>query len=399
MEERAGPSRSPGGAGCRHAPTPAPRHPRPAPPRRRLPARPRPRRRGPPRPATTPRPDPGAPRRQPRSAPRRRADRPARRAATPQPPTTRPLRSALAADRPENRWQRHTMAALFRDAPSLMSAAPRRARHQAGAGAAASATRSTRPSRADLLALLRPQPGLPSPAPKPPGPPPRHSLPTEPVHVLLGVGRAEPRPDRPAAARGGAPPAWSGSSRASPCVGPFVAARASRPACAASTPALSEDDPAWPLLVEQYARLTGRGDRADGVPEPVDAALAALAVAWAAREVATYAEGGTPSTLGTTVRLSARSSEDRDPALGPPSPVRLHLGRRGRASDRPDSAPIGLNVVQHLPTRGAEWLSWPTSHAKPSRARPAWPVSPSGTPDAPPSAWASGWAAPRPRPS
>ena len=59
----------------------------------------------------------------------------------------------------------------------------------------------------------------------------------------------------------------------------------------------------WPLLVEQYARAT-RSDRADGIPEPVDAALAAVAVGWAARDVATYAEGAAPATLGTTVSFS-----------------------------------------------------------------------------------------------
>ena len=181
-------------------------------------------------------------------------------------------------------------------------------------------------------------------------------------------------------------------------VGPFVLPGIT-PCLRCTDARLSEDDPAWTLLVEQYARLIGRGDRADGVPEPVDAALAALAVAWAAREVATYAEGGTPATLGATVRLSARSSEvetrrwDRHPRCG------CTWGAAAAPRTASDSAPLGLNVVQHLPTRGAEWLSWPTSHAKPSRARPDWPVSPWGTPAAPPSAWASGWAAPRPRPS
>ena len=68
---------------------------------------------------------------------------------------------------------------------------------------------------------------------------------------------------------------------------------------------LTDADPSWPLLVEQYARAV-RSDRADGVPEPVDAALASLALAWAARDLATYAEGGTPTTLARTVELGPR---------------------------------------------------------------------------------------------
>jgi bacteriocin biosynthesis cyclodehydratase domain-containing protein len=68
---------------------------------------------------------------------------------------------------------------------------------------------------------------------------------------------------------------------------------------------LTDADPSWPLLVEQYARAV-RVARDDGVPEPVDAALASLAIAWAVRDLATYAEGGTPTTLATTVELGPR---------------------------------------------------------------------------------------------
>lgn len=64
-----------------------------------------------------------------------------------------------------------------------------------------------------------------------------------------------------------------------------------------------EQDPAWPLLVEQYARAT-RADRADGIPEPVDPALAGVAVGWATRELATYVEGGEPASMSTTLTLS-----------------------------------------------------------------------------------------------
>jgi hypothetical protein len=65
---------------------------------------------------------------------------------------------------------------------------------------------------------------------------------------------------------------------------------------------LSEEDPSWALLVEQYARATS-SDRADGIPEPVDAALAAVAVGWAVRDVSAYVEGGRPTTWSATVRL------------------------------------------------------------------------------------------------
>jgi bacteriocin biosynthesis cyclodehydratase domain-containing protein len=67
----------------------------------------------------------------------------------------------------------------------------------------------------------------------------------------------------------------------------------------------TDADASWPLLVEQYVRAV-RTDRADGVPEPVDAALATLAAAWAARDLATYAEGGTPTTLATTIEVGPR---------------------------------------------------------------------------------------------
>jgi bacteriocin biosynthesis cyclodehydratase domain-containing protein len=61
-------------------------------------------------------------------------------------------------------------------------------------------------------------------------------------------------------------------------------------------------DPAWPLLVTQQAAAVSRG-REDTLPEPVDTVLATLACAWAAREVASFAEGRRPATISTTVRL------------------------------------------------------------------------------------------------
>ena len=84
-------------------------------------------------------------------------------------------------------------------------------------------------------------------------------------------------------------------------VGPFVLP--GETACLRCLDAHHTDvDPAWPLLVTQYARAVSR-DREDTVPEPVDPLLARLACAWAARELVSFAEGRRPATLSTTVRL------------------------------------------------------------------------------------------------
>ncbi|QIK67397.1 TOMM precursor leader peptide-binding protein [Nocardioides sp. HDW12B] len=213
------------------------------------------------------------------------------------------LRRALAPDRPENRWQRHTMASLFRDAPALMAArvderGTKRIRVR-GFGHPLDET-----LRTDLLDLLR-RASLTPHGPRPSGPPARHALPTEPVHVLLGVGEPSRSLVDPLL-REAVPHLVVRLSEGAALVGPFVLPGLS-PCLRCLDAHVSEDDPAWTLLVEQYSRAARRGDRADGVPEPVDAVLAALAVAWAAREVATYAEGGTPETLGATVRLSPRT--------------------------------------------------------------------------------------------
>ena len=87
-------------------------------------------------------------------------------------------------------------------------------------------------------------------------------------------------------------------------LGPFVVPGAT--ACLRCLDAHHTDvDPAWPLLVAQYAAATERG-RADALPEPVDSLLATLAAAWAARDMVTYLEGRSPSTASTTLLLDAR---------------------------------------------------------------------------------------------
>jgi bacteriocin biosynthesis cyclodehydratase domain-containing protein len=84
-------------------------------------------------------------------------------------------------------------------------------------------------------------------------------------------------------------------------VGPFVLP--GETACLRCVDAHHTDvDPAWPLLVAQYATAVER-PRQDTVPEPVDPVLAALATAWAARELVSHAEGRRPPTASTTVRL------------------------------------------------------------------------------------------------
>ncbi len=80
-------------------------------------------------------------------------------------------------------------------------------------------------------------------------------------------------------------------------VGPFVLP--GRTACLRCVDAhLAEPDPRRPLVVEQVARATAGGD---GVP--VDPTLEVLALAWAVRDLARYAEGDRPATWSATVDI------------------------------------------------------------------------------------------------
>ena len=121
--------------------------------------------------------------------------------------------------------------------------------------------------------------------------------------VLLGVGE----PDRElvdAWTRTGTPYLVLRLTEGRAVVGPFVVP--GRTACLRCIDAHHTDaDPAWPLLVRQYAAACRR-DRADGAPEPLDPLLARLAVAWAARDLTAFVDGGRPSTWSTTVTLDAR---------------------------------------------------------------------------------------------
>jgi len=83
-------------------------------------------------------------------------------------------------------------------------------------------------------------------------------------------------------------------------VGPFV--EPGRTACLRCLDAhLAEEDPFHAAVTVGHARA---GTRPDGVAEPVDSALAALAVAWAVRDLVTHVEDERPSTWSATVRLS-----------------------------------------------------------------------------------------------
>lgn len=88
-------------------------------------------------------------------------------------------------------------------------------------------------------------------------------------------------------------------------VGPFV--DPGRSACLRCVDAHHTDvDPTWPLLVRQHA-AAGRRRRSEpadaAAPEPVDPLLAVLALAWAARDLASWVEGVPPSLLSSTLTL------------------------------------------------------------------------------------------------
>jgi bacteriocin biosynthesis cyclodehydratase domain-containing protein len=86
-------------------------------------------------------------------------------------------------------------------------------------------------------------------------------------------------------------------------IGPFVVPGST--ACLRCVDAHHTDaDPTWPLLVRQYAEACRR-PRRDGIPEPLDPLLATVAAGWAARDLATYVDGGRPSTWSTTLTLDA----------------------------------------------------------------------------------------------
>jgi len=120
------------------------------------------------------------------------------------------------------------------------------------------------------------------------------------VAALIGVGEPQ-REVLDEWMRLGVPHVLVRLSEGYPTVGPFVVP--GRTACLRCIDAHHTDvDQSWPLLVAQYAVLSGQ-KRADGVPEPVDSLVTTVALAWAARDLTSYAEGRRPSTWSTTIRF------------------------------------------------------------------------------------------------
>jgi bacteriocin biosynthesis cyclodehydratase domain-containing protein len=126
------------------------------------------------------------------------------------------------------------------------------------------------------------------------------------VGALLGIGE----PDRDlldAWTRARTPYVLVRMTEGRATVGPFVVP--GRTACLRCVDAHCADaDPAWPLLVRQYAAASAH-DRADGAPEPVDPLLASVAVSWAARDLASFVDGCRPSTWSATVSFDPQLSE------------------------------------------------------------------------------------------
>jgi bacteriocin biosynthesis cyclodehydratase domain-containing protein len=134
---------------------------------------------------------------------------------------------------------------------------------------------------------------------------PRPRSPRAGTRLAAVVGIGEPHRDLlDDLLRSGTPHVLVRLAEGAASVGPFVVP--GRTACLRCLDAHCTDaDTEWPLLVQQYAAASSRA-RPDGAPEPVDPLLAALALAWAARDVATYVDGGRPSTWSATVTVDPR---------------------------------------------------------------------------------------------
>ncbi len=209
------------------------------------------------------------------------------------------LRAAMPTDQgdPDDVWVRHSLAATARRGVPVTTEGVR-VRVQPYGG------RLSQLIAAELRSVLH-RAALPAPRRLAPGPPPRGRAPRE-LHVVVGVGEPS-RARLDLHVEHGAPHLLLRFVEGRALVGPFVV-----PGTTACLRCLdlhrTESDPAWPLLVEQYSRLT-RQDRPDGVPEPVDAALAYVAMGWVAREVSAYLGGDGPATHSRVLTVSADLAE------------------------------------------------------------------------------------------
>lgn len=214
-------------------------------------------------------------------------------------PDDAPLRSALPpldSTDPESTWVRHSLASRAR--VGAMRREPRRVSTDVIVLVQAYGGRLGECIAADLRGLLR-RAGLPAPAQRRPGP--RTGAAPQELLVVVGVG--EPLRRRlDECVEDGTPHLVLRFVEGRAVLGPFVVP--GRTACMHCVDLHRTDaDHAWPLLLEQYSRLT-RHDRSDGVPEPVDAALAAVATGWAVRDVAAHLTGQAPVTRSRTFTMT-----------------------------------------------------------------------------------------------
>lgn len=112
--------------------------------------------------------------------------------------------------------------------------------------------------------------------------------------LVVGLGAA-PRDEVDALSRAGVPHSLVVVREGVVEVGPLVIPGES--ACQRCVDAYAADaNPRHALAVEQYAEPVLRSD---GVSEPVDPALLSIALGWAVRDLAAWAEGRDPATLST----------------------------------------------------------------------------------------------------
>lgn len=121
-----------------------------------------------------------------------------------------------------------------------------------------------------------------------------------PVVLVLCLGEID-RADLDPLVRADAPHLLVRLVEGTAVVGPFVVPGST--ACVRCIDAhLADRDPTSVGLTARHAWV--RRDRRDGVAEPVDTALATLAIAWAVRDLVSHVEGDRPSTWSTTVHLA-----------------------------------------------------------------------------------------------